>query len=220
MCLGKYSLAAGLIAAAATGAFAQSVASTSNDPSASIRAAVMELAVRERSGVEAVSSTRLAQLSKPRSRGASVPGIAELTRASLADMPPAKGDAQWACLTEALYFEARGETVQGQIAVAEVILNRADSTRFPDTVCDVINQGTGRKYACQFTYTCDGRPEHMNNAAARERVGKVARIMLDGAPRLLSGGATFYHTTAVNPRWARSFRRTAKHGVHLFYAGS
>ena len=74
-------------------------------------------------------------------------------------LPVAKGGKEWACLTEALYFEARGETVKGQFAVAEVILNRVSSPSFPDTICGVINQGTGRKFACQFTYTCDGRAE-------------------------------------------------------------
>nr|WP_245989806.1 cell wall hydrolase [Litoreibacter meonggei] len=139
---------------------------------------------------------------------------------TLRALPSATGGPQWRCLTEALYFEARGETVRGQIAVAEVILNRVSSSRFPDTVCGVIRQGTGRKFACQFTYTCDGRPEKVSEPAAFDRVGKIARMMLNGAPRKLSGGATFYHTTAVNPSWARKFRRTARHGVHLFYARS
>ncbi|MEM6409014.1 MAG: cell wall hydrolase [Pseudomonadota bacterium] len=133
---------------------------------------------------------------------------------------PASGGAQWACLSEAIYFEARGESLKGQIAVAEVILNRVASPKFPDTVCKVINQGTGRKYACQFTYTCDGLPETITEPAAYERSGKIARMMLDGAPRKLSGGALFYHTTAVKPRWARKFERTARMGVHLFYKPS
>jgi len=60
----------------------------------------------------------------------------------------------------------------------------------------------------------------ITEVSAYERVGKIARMMLNGAPRTLSGGATFYHTTAVNPSWARKFRRTARHGVHLFYARS
>ncbi|MEM7469902.1 MAG: cell wall hydrolase [Pseudomonadota bacterium] len=134
--------------------------------------------------------------------------------------PTATGGAQWACLAEAIYFEARGETLKGQIAVAEVILNRVASSKFPNSVCAVVNQGTGRKYACQFTYTCDGLPENINEPAAYKRVGKVARMMLDGAPRKLSGGATYYHTTAVKPRWARKFQRTARMGVHLFYKPS
>ncbi|WGW02269.1 cell wall hydrolase [Tropicibacter oceani] len=136
----------------------------------------------------------------------------------LARQPRATGGAEWRCLSEALYFEARGETVKGLFGVAEVILNRVDSGRYPNSVCDVINQGTGRKYACQFTYTCDGRPEEIHEPASWERVGKVASIMLAGAPRNLTSGATFYHTTAVNPRWAKKFQRTAKIGDHLFYS--
>ena len=136
----------------------------------------------------------------------------------LARQPRVSGGAEWQCLTEALYFEARGETVKGQFAVAEVILNRVDSSRFPSSVCGVVNQGTGRKFACQFTYTCDGRPEHVNEPAAWDRVGKVAKLMLAGAPRSLTKGATYYHTTAVRPSWSRKFSRTAHIGVHLFYS--
>ncbi len=135
----------------------------------------------------------------------------------LAGQPVAKGGTQWQCLAEALYFEARGETVEGMVGVAEVILNRVDSPRYPDTVCGVVHQGTGRKYACQFTYTCDGLPETISEPRAYKRVGKVARAMLQGAPRRLTDGATHYHTAAVSPSWAQAFERTGRIGVHLFY---
>lgn len=128
-----------------------------------------------------------------------------------------KTDEQWQCLAEALYFEARGESVKGQFAVAEVILNRVDHDYYPDTLCGVIKQGTGRKYQCQFTYTCDGIAEKIHEPAAFDRVGKVARLMIDGAPRGLTAGATHYHTKAVNPAWARKFPRTTTIGVHHFY---
>ena len=131
--------------------------------------------------------------------------------------PVAKGGEQWQCLAEALYFEARGESAKGLFAVAEVILNRVDSPRYPSSVCGVINQGTGKRYACQFTFTCDGHPEHIRDKAAWRRVGKVARVMLDGAPRTLTDGALFYHTHAVEPSWSRKLDRTASIGVHLFY---
>lgn len=131
---------------------------------------------------------------------------------------PASGGAQWECLAEALYFEARGETIQGQFAVAEVIMNRVKSGRFPDDICSVINQGTGKKYQCQFTYTCDGIPERIREPQAWDRVGKVARAILDGrAPMNLTNGATHYHTTAVRPRWSRTYTQTASYGVHVFY---
>lgn len=127
------------------------------------------------------------------------------------------GGDQWYCLAEALYFEARGESVKGQFAVAEVILNRVDSSAFPDTICGVVNQGTGRKYQCQFTYTCDGYAENIHEPRAWDRVGKVAGLMLKGAPRQLTSGATHYHTKAVKPRWSKKFPRTATIGVHHFY---
>ena len=136
---------------------------------------------------------------------------------TIAALPAADGGSQWECLAEALYFEARGESVRGMFAVGEVILNRVDSTRYPDTVCNVVNQGTGRKFACQFTYTCDGHAEVISEPRAWARVGKVARLLLDGAPRDLTQGATHYHTRAVNPSWARVFTRTAAIDSHLFY---
>ncbi len=139
------------------------------------------------------------------------------TRGFLEGLPEAKGGEEWQCLSEALYFEARGESVKGQFAVAEVILNRVDSPQFPDTVCGVVHQGTGRKYQCQFTYTCDGYKEVIAEHDAYEQVGKVAKLMVGGAPRELTDGATYYHTKAVSPRWSRKFARTATIGVHHFY---
>lgn len=131
--------------------------------------------------------------------------------------PEAIGDENWKCLSEALYFEARGESVRGQFAVAEVILNRVKSTRFPNTLCGVIRQGTGKKYQCQFTYTCDGHKEVIHEKKAYERVSKVARVAIDGVAKELTEGATHYHTTAVRPSWARVYKQTARIGVHLFY---
>ena len=142
----------------------------------------------------------------------------EYTRSYLDGLAPAKGGDEWACLTEALYFEARGETVEGIFAVAEVILNRVDSSRFPPSVCAVVRQGTGRKYQCQFSYRCDGHAEVVREPHAYRKVAKVARLMLDGAPRLLTNGAQFYHTRAVSPRWSRVFDRTTTIGAHHFYA--
>ncbi|MEL7115786.1 MAG: cell wall hydrolase, partial [Pseudomonadota bacterium] len=92
-----------------------------------------------------------------------------------------------------------------------------DNRQFPNSICGVIKQGTGKRYQCQFTYTCDGHPEHINEPRAFERVAKVARFMIDGAERKLTQGATHYHTKAVNPRWSRVYSRTATIGVHHFY---
>jgi spore germination cell wall hydrolase CwlJ-like protein len=129
--------------------------------------------------------------------------------------PAAQGDAEWRCLAEAIYFEARGESVAGQVAVAEVILNRRDMADYPRTVCGVVRQG-GRG-GCQFSYTCDGRPDRITERGAFLRAGKIARAMLDGAPRSLTGGATHFHAAGARPSWARRFDRTARIGAHLFY---
>ena len=128
-----------------------------------------------------------------------------------------KGGPQWRCLSEALYFEARGEGLIGQIAVAEVILNRVDSSSFPDSVCKVVRQGAERRNACQFSYNCDGKPERVTEAAAFERAGRIARAMLDGRPRTLTGGAVYFHSAKVRPRWTRKMVRTAEIGAHIFY---
>lgn len=104
--------------------------------------------------------------------------------------------------------------------MAEVILNRVDSPRYPDTVCAVVNQGTGRLHACQFSYTCDGKPEVINEPKAWDRVSAVATTMLQGEPRTLTGGATHYHTTSVAPRWSRVYAKTATIGYHRFYRQS
>ncbi|ARO14122.1 cell wall hydrolase SleB [Ketogulonicigenium robustum] len=129
----------------------------------------------------------------------------------------ATGDDQWACLAEALYFVARGETTEGIAAVAEVILNRVDAPGFPNTICSVVNQRSASGRSCQFSYTCDGRPEVINERAAYRNVGRIARAMMDGAPRDLTNGATFYHSRGVNPSWSRAFERTASIGAHRFY---
>lgn len=139
------------------------------------------------------------------------------SRERLNAMKKPRGGKQWQCLTEALYFEARGETLKGIFGVAEVILNRVDDRRYPNTLCKVINQGTGERYRCQFTYTCDGRPENMRDERAHALVAKVAKLMIDGAPRKLTKGATHYHTKSVNPKWAKVFPRTTTIGYHHFY---
>jgi spore germination cell wall hydrolase CwlJ-like protein len=135
----------------------------------------------------------------------------------LDSLPAASGDAQWQCLAEAIYFESRGEPIAGQIAVAEVVLNRVDSRRYPNSICAVTKQGVGSGRACQFSYACDGRPDVMKSPVSRDRAGKLARLLIDGRPRTITDGATHFHATYVRPSWARSFPRTAAIGNHIFY---
>lgn len=172
------------------------------------------LARTEAKGLSSITAPRLKNMIE--TPVSSKSGI-QFSKSWLDAKPKAKGNAQWKCLSEALYFEARGETVKGQFAVAEVILNRVKSTRFPSSLCGVINQGTGLKYQCQFTYTCDGQAENIHNPAAYVRVSKVARAIMDGKSPVLTNGATHYHTTAVRPRWAKVYTKTARIGVHIFY---
>ena len=201
-------------------ALADIVLSESNDPGIFASGRVAELLSRERQAMSQLQAARLEQFATlPEETAidrAPVPTVS-MSRAWIDKLPKASGGADWRCLTEALYFEARGETIAGQFAVAEVILNRVDSKAFPNSVCGVIRQGTGKRYQCQFTYTCDGHPEAIHEPAAFVSVGKVARLMLDGAERRLTQGATHYHTKAVRPRWSRTFPRTATIGVHHFY---
>ncbi|NRB02630.1 MAG: cell wall hydrolase [Rhodobacteraceae bacterium] len=176
------------------------------------------IADAEARGLRGVSSKRLkALLTDPSLSARGTHKGVQYSRSWIDSQPAASGGDDWQCLSEALYFEARGETVKGQFAVAEVIMNRVKSARFPTTVCGVINQGTGKKYQCQFTYTCDGHAETIREPKAFERVAKVAKLTLDGGMPELTSGATHYHTTAVSPAWSRTYRRTARIGVHLFY---
>jgi len=128
-----------------------------------------------------------------------------------------KRSRQWRCLTEALYFEARGENLVGQVAVAEVILNRVDSKSYPNSVCGVIQQGQSKRNGCQFSFICDGKVEHIGDRDSFEELGRVAWVMMQGKPRILTGKATHYHAASVLPRWAKRLVRTARIGDHIFY---
>src|SRR6056297_641376 len=140
-----------IILAAAT--FASPVVANSS------KTAAETLLQQEQTGLRAAGQAHLKSLVTPVARQSVVYNTSWLKA-----QPVASGGAQWQCLAEALYFEARGETIKGQFAVAEVIMNRVESARFPGSICGVINQGTGRKYACQFTYTCDGIPERIHES--------------------------------------------------------
>ena len=122
------------------------------------------------------------------------------------------------CLAEAVYFEARGEAVRGQIAVAQVILNRAFSGKYPDTVCGVVYQNKHRHLACQFTFACDGHPDVIREPDMWDRAQKIAKAMLDGQLWLPEvDRATHYHAYWVRPSWVSEMKRNWKYGVHTFY---
>lgn len=134
----------------------------------------------------------------------------------LATPAAAESGSELKCLADTLYFEARGESVAGQKAVAEVILNRRDSGKFPSTICGVVKQGSNK--GCQFSYNCGGKSRAIREKAAYARIHKIAQAALAGAPRDLTNGATYFHTTGVRPSWSRKFTRTTKIGRHIFYS--
>jgi hypothetical protein len=120
------------------------------------------------------------------------------------------------CLANAIYFEARGEAVRGQIAVAQVIMNRVFSPFYPNDVCGVVNQRNSR--GCQFSYTCDGIPEVVTEANAWARAKRIAHDMLIGKlwmPEVAK--ATHYHAYWVYPDWVNEMKKMTRLGVHTFY---
>jgi spore germination cell wall hydrolase CwlJ-like protein len=200
--------------------FAEVTVSQSNDPTASLAGDLSAMLGAEHKAVASLPETEFASLAagpaaKLRAGTKAEAGEVRYDVAWLASQPAPTGDAEWQCLTKALYFEARGESLKGQFAVAEVILNRTDSGRFPGSVCGVVNQGGNG--GCQFSFICDGRKDVMRERAAIDRAGRIARLMLDGAPRGLTEGATYFHSKGVRPGWAHRFPRTASIGAHLFY---
>jgi spore germination cell wall hydrolase CwlJ-like protein len=122
------------------------------------------------------------------------------------------------CLANAVYFEARGESVRGQIAVAQVVMNRVFSPFYPNDVCGVVYQNSGRHLACQFTFACDGIPDIVTEPDAWERAKRIARDMLDGKlwmPEVSK--STHYHAYWVHPDWVNEMKKVYKLGVHTFY---
>lgn len=147
--------------------------------------------------------------------------------------PSAKGDHAWVqeplpaavfskreqrCLAAGIYFEARGEPVAGQAAVAQVILNRVRNPKYPDTVCGVVYQNKSWRNRCQFSFACDGIRDRISSPAywtMAEEVGQAVTAGVIWFPEI--GSSTHYHATYVNPRWARTMKRMKKIGRHIFY---
>ncbi len=121
------------------------------------------------------------------------------------------------CLTQAVYYEARGEGREGMRAVAQVVLNRARHSAFPKTVCGVVFQGAGRRTGCQFSFTCDGSMRGRVDRGAWNRARAVATEALSGRVYAPVGTATHFHTTAVSPSWRGSLVRVGQVGDHVFY---
>jgi hypothetical protein len=121
------------------------------------------------------------------------------------------------CLAEAVYYEARSEGTRGQLAVAEVVMNRVRDSRYPNTVCEVVFQGQYRQTGCQFTFTCDGSRRIKPRGVAWDRAKAVALHVSLGLNKPVTNKATHYHTDYVNPYWRAGMVETTVIGTHIFY---
>jgi spore germination cell wall hydrolase CwlJ-like protein len=140
----------------------------------------------------------------------------ELAAALKAKPPVSAKDV--ACLANAIYFEARGESESGQEAVGQVILNRAASGIYPKSICGVVYQNKNRRNRCQFSFACDGKPDVKKEAAAWKRAKRIAREMVSGDKQVSSlETATHYHATYVKPKWAKKMQKLSTIGRHVFY---
>ncbi|HEY7811567.1 MAG TPA: cell wall hydrolase [Allosphingosinicella sp.] len=122
------------------------------------------------------------------------------------------------CLTAAVYHEARSEGLQGQRAVAQVVLNRARHYAYPSSICGVVFQGPLRAGGgCQFTFTCDGSIRRRRDEASWQKARAVAEAALGGYVEESVGWATHYHTNYVSPSWGAKLVRIEILGDHIFY---
>jgi len=137
-------------------------------------------------------------------------------RLGLAGKPRARAEK---CVADAVYFEARGEPVRGQMAVAQVVMNRVFSGRYPNDVCGVVYQNANRHLACQFTFACEGKDlSRIDEPDMWAQAKQIAKDMLDGKIWLTEvGHATHYHAYWVHPSWVHEMAKLYKLGVHTFY---
>ncbi|GLQ77904.1 ATP-binding protein [Mesorhizobium huakuii] len=147
--------------------------------------------------------------------------------------PMAKGDHWWIqnplpasvfskpeqkCLANGIYFEARSESVRGQAAVAQVILNRVRNPAYPNSICGVVYQNDSWFNRCQFSFACDGRKKRIDSPAAYKTAQDIAMAVTAGKifiPEV--GSSTHYYAQYVHPGWARTMQKMTKIGLHIFY---
>lgn len=137
---------------------------------------------------------------------------------------PTYGPRALECLALNIYHESRGSNLADKVAVADVVINRKKDKRYPNTVCGVVEQamldsnGFPRRNMCQFSWFCDGRSDTPNDQDRWEEAKLLAhKVLIDETYRGISEGATHYHATYVNPRWASSFQQVGRIGEHIFY---
>ena len=129
------------------------------------------------------------------------------------------------CLASNIYWESRNQSLGGQVAVGQVVLNRVDNKRFPDTICDVVKQaryypsGNIDLHDCQFSWYCDGKSDVplQKEKEFYENAFYLAVELIEDRPMDITEGATHYHSNKVNPYWADSLKRVTRIDDHIFY---
>jgi spore germination cell wall hydrolase CwlJ-like protein len=157
-------------------------------------------------------------------------GIALAASEVAAQRTTSQRSAHWSerekkCLATGMYFEARGESMRGQLAVGRVIMNRVDSDAYPNTICGVVYQNDHMRDRCQFSFACDGKDDAITEEAKWDEIQGYADWLLDtdkgaGPPPLLMaslGTSTHYHADYVSPGWASRLTLTGRIGRHYFY---
>lgn len=189
-------------------------ASATTDPAETVQEAAAAPAAASEAGAEIrdhsasfMSSTMIETLN------ATMPGeqaLAELVGAYGSAQTP---NAEQECLAGAVYFEARSEPLQGQLAVADVVINRASSGRYPTTICAVVTQ------RAQFSFIRNGRfPEADRSSEAWRRAVAIARIARERLANQVAPNVLWYHADYVAPVWRRNLTRVSKIGAHIFYS--
>ncbi|MCX5497505.1 cell wall hydrolase [Kaistia dalseonensis] len=133
--------------------------------------------------------------------------------------PNARSKTEQKCLATAIYFEARGESEKGELAVAQVVINRLKNPAYPKTICGVVYQNKDMRNACQFSFACDGIKDRITDEASWARAQALAKevVYQDNWWNPNVGSATHYHANYVKPRWARTMKKMQKIGHHIFY---
>lgn len=189
-----------------------------NDTTRSDRILLVTLAV--------VLATVSATMGSAMPHRAAPPKVAKIVPAATKEVAPKEFEdtaldhlvSEHRCLTEALYYEARGEGRMGEQAVAEVVFHRLRTGAHGPSICAVVYEGSFRP-GCQFSFTCDGALHRPHEPAAWKRSEQLAAQILTGAVALrnATGGATNYHAVEVYPAWAPTLKITARIGNHIFY---
>lgn len=135
------------------------------------------------------------------------------------DSLPQRDEVEAHCLAQAIYYEARGEPLPGQIAVAEVVINRKDSRRYPNTICGVVFQNQHKKNRCQFSFACDGKTDTPPEGKTWSKSVSLANYVMTDDSLRLTDAATHYHADYVSPFWSEHLQKTVSIGRHIFYKG-